>query len=453
MKDYNKKAIDKAFQHSKKLRKVEKKMIRDFHEKYDYLNSFNRVIFCLNYITIILLDENSSVNNIINLTKPFSDHFSKNHSLKNSKPTEDLNNPFTKFTFEQIDCIQIEAVSLKISIENIIQSALCDSMNEIFRIYGLDHSFEIPIKNGLPIISNNDNLMMISPLMYSLDEWKKIIAHELTILKDLPTIWTFCRKLDSLMEKLAKEIGNDRIFDPKLFFLNDNNDPVFNQRIREFILPYSFHGNSDFMSSFDIPLKTYRDSLKELYDFEIISRDKIIISRYGSQQILIKGIKEFFESLSRKGLKIPENINEGLFDFIQTITSEEGKKINCSKPYFSFSFLKGKDLKKIREDFIKIFILLSYSSYFASNKEKVISVLSSYLNKDGDLGFSESTLDRITLKTCFIFSDETVESSSTIRYNLLYTVLHSSKETVNQYKNSKAYKAIKEHNALLKSKS
>ena len=148
-----------------------------------------------------------------------------NTDIKYDKEIENVISPFMNdecssqelpFPFTWLDQDSISSYKLNIiGVRDALNSSLCALLNEIRDRFSIDQ-YEHLMKNGISIINQNTELFTISPLLFPIGVWKKIVKYELSLFSieqkeiEVKKMWYNIRDLKA-------RIKYDYIFDSNLF--------------------------------------------------------------------------------------------------------------------------------------------------------------------------------------------------------------------------------------------
>jgi hypothetical protein len=91
------------------------------------------------------------------------------------------------------------------TIDDELQSSI-----QVFKGINLLNSIEYLVDANMPVINQNDDCMLLSPILFNFDQWKKMVIRELYLIEQPKLMNGYVQKFISLMIELNKRIGYNR---------------------------------------------------------------------------------------------------------------------------------------------------------------------------------------------------------------------------------------------------
>lgn len=296
------------------------------------------------------------------------------------------NNPLLNYDYQTIfelhgKCWEFACVHFY-NIKEILNNAL-----NFFYESKLMVNYRVLINEKLPVISNDDEIFIMSIMLFDFDTWKEIILHEIRIIESKVLKQLTKNRFISLLEQLEHNINYKKV-------------PDFHQNYLEL----ECHGIENMFYIMDIVTKqNFKNSIRKHINFISSIKEnafeqtkKLTLNRADRDKILLnKSPIKFHEILKlffiKNGVKLSEDRENRIKGFIKNCFIYDKKYSFSSSSINTINFFNS----KLRERFLILLYILNQEGFIKyKSSRQLYNLLIDELKatNDENTGFSESTL-------------------------------------------------------------
>lgn len=282
---------------------------------------------------------------------------------------------------EGIDC-----VNFSIFID--LVWCLIDSLTNTILFHNLYEKKNL-IKENLPLISQNDDLLIVAPLIYNIEEWKEIVKYELDRVNNKTQFVLLKKKIEYSLYILDKRFGNNNVPNVNCSDINFVNNNLFQEIIT--CLSNRDYKYKDILD-FEKYIKNYKYPIVDsaFIKIEKLNRSKKINLKM-SPKALLSTMIDFFE---RNDMVIDDDKESRIKRFILNVFDFDSKYSFSSSSEGTINFLNF----ELRENLCYLIMLLKKcNSIDYKSMSEIYSVLIDELKESNqeNIGFGKVTMKNL----------------------------------------------------------